>query len=178
MKKLLVLAFFGAVAAVAGCQSIPRDQTLSQYCSDERRANEDLCKINAEIAANRDGLVQTDRNVVEVRGIATQANTTAQQALTREDAMFCETRKLSRTSVGSCSPGYAVVSCTQTRFTRRAGGPTIMRSIDDQECRFASQALEISVRCCMAGAAAKPVEAVPVRGSAPSRRSMSPRPTS
>lgn len=163
-------------ATAAGCQSIPRDQTLGEYCADPSRANEDVCKISVEIDGTRQHLAQTDIRLSEARTIAEEARGLAQQAIAREDRMFCETRTLNRTAVGSCSPGYAVVSCTQTRFTYRAGGPSIMRSINDQECRFAAPVLEMQVRCCMAGAQASPTTTATM--SPAPRPQTQPRPTS
>lgn len=177
MRMLTIAAMAAFAALAAGCQSIPRDQTLGQYCADPRKANEDICKISVEIDGTRAQLAATDTRVSEARAIAEQARANADAALAREDRMYCETRTLRNTAAGSCSPGYAVMSCTQTRFTRRAGAPAIMRSIDDVQCRFNSSVLEMKVRCCMAGAAAAPQEPVPV--STPRRSTVrQPRPTS
>lgn len=168
MRVLSLAALAGLAIVASACQSIPRDQTLGQYCADPRRQFEDVCKINVEIAGTRTQLAATDVRVSEARAIAEQARTAAEAANAREDRMYCETRTLRNTAVGSCSPGYAVMSCTQTRFTTRSGGPSIMRAIDETNCRFNSPVLEMKVRCCMAGAAPAPVEAVPV--STPQRR--------
>ena len=74
-------------------------------------------------------------------------------------ALHCETRTIQRQKSGACSPGYKLISCTQTRYTYRAGAPSIMRAIDDNECRFQNQVLEMQLRCCMSGAEAPPTEA-------------------
>jgi hypothetical protein len=177
MRIVMVSAVMAFAAIVTGCQSIPRDMTLGQYCADTRKANEDVCKINVEIDGTRSALAATDTRVTEARALAEQARRAADAANAREDKIYCETRTLQRTATGSCSPGYAVMSCTQTRFTTRSGGPAIIRSIDDTECRFSSQVLEMKVRCCMAGAAPAPVEVVPV--TEPRRRTRTaPRPVS
>lgn len=179
MRLMSLAAIVGLTALVAGCQSIPRDMTVGEYCADQRRQFEDVCKINVEIAGTRTQLAQTDMRVSEARAIAEQARAAADAANARQDQMYCETRRLRNTAVGSCSTGYTMTSCTQTRFTTRSGGPSIMRSINDQQCRFNTPVLEMQVRCCMAGAAPAPTEAVveqPTRRSM--QRSSSPRPTS
>ncbi|MEZ5947040.1 MAG: hypothetical protein R3C04_09375 [Hyphomonas sp.] len=66
----------------------------------------------------------------------------------RDDSVVCETRTIQQSNVGTCRPGYTVTSCTQTRFTYRAGGPSILREINDQQCRFQDKVLEMQVRCC------------------------------
>lgn len=158
MNLMYVAAAAGLALAAAGCQAIPRDQTVGQFCAEPRNANRDVCKVNVEIDGVRTALASTDLRLGEAEKLAAQANATAQQALARQDQMFCETRTLRNTSVGTCSPGYTVTSCTQTRFYRRAGGVSIMRQINDEQCRFQDPVLEMQVRCCMAGAAAAPTE--------------------
>jgi hypothetical protein len=158
VKKILAILAFGALAA--GCQTIPKEMTVGQYCANAKHANKDVCKINVEIDGTRKSLAETNMTLSEARAVADKALATANQALAREDKMFCETRTLNKTNIGSCSPGYTLVSCTQTRFTYRAGGPSIMREINDQQCRFNDRVLELQVRCCHAGAGALPTEAV------------------
>ncbi len=50
-----------------------------------------------------------------------------------------------------------------------------MRAIDDNECRFQGQVLEMQLRCCMSGTAAPPTEASatpePTAPSTPARSS-------
>lgn len=176
MRILMISAFMALAGLAAGCQSIPREMTLGQYCADERRATEDVCKINVEINGTRSQLADTNTRLSEARAIAEQARLAADAANTRQDQMFCETRTLRNTANGSCSTGYTLMSCTQTRFTRRAGAPSIMRSINDEQCRFNSPVLEMQVRCCMAGAAPAPTEPVPT--SSTRSRPRGPRPTS
>ena len=53
-----------------------------------------------------------------------------------------------------------LVGCAQTHYTKRAGGPSIIRSINDSSCTFATRVLEIQARCCMVGAAAAPTQPV------------------
>jgi hypothetical protein len=47
-----------------------------------------------------------------------------------------------------CREGFTLTSCQQTRYTYRAGGPSILREINDQQCRFHDRVLEMQVRCC------------------------------
>ena len=153
IKKLLAVL---AIAGFAGaCQTIPKEQTVGQYCADPAHATKDVCKINVEIDGTRKSLAQTDLKLSEARAIADQALTAANAA---KDQMFCETRTLGKTNIGSCSPGYTLVSCTQSRYTYRAGAPSILREINDQQCRFNDRVLEMKVRCCMAGNQAAPTE--------------------
>jgi hypothetical protein len=164
--KLKVMAATAAVAmALGACQSIPKEQTLAQYCGDVKHADKDVCKVNVEIDGQKTALASTNMSLSQARAIAdqalAQANTAQQTALqaqqTAIDAqkaavLTCETRTLRRTSTGSCSPGYKLVSCTQTHYTKRAGGLSIMRSIDDQQCTFQTKVLEVQARCCADGA--------------------------
>ncbi len=153
IKALIAL---GALAGLlGGCQTIPKEQTVGQYCADAANSNKDVCKINVEIEGTRKSLASTDMRLSEARAIADQA---LAAAATAKDQMFCETRTLNKTNIGTCSPGYTLVSCTQSRYTTRAGGPSILREIDDKQCRFNDRVLEMKVRCCMAGNQAAPTE--------------------
>jgi hypothetical protein len=164
-----------ALMALAGaCQTIPSEMTVGDYCANAKHANKDVCKINVEIDGQKKALASTDMKLSEARAIADAAMAKADQALAREDNMFCETRTINKTNVGTCAPGYKVVSCTQTRYTTRAGGPSIMREINDEQCRFHDRVLEIQVRCCMAGAGPAPTEAV----AAPPTEEAKPQPVS
>lgn len=168
MRLLFISAGAIGVAAMAsGCQSIPKEMTVMEYCADAKNANKDVCKINVELDGQKRALADTNMSLSRARAIADEALTTAnsakataEQALAREDDVYCETRTFNRVNIGTCSSGYKVVSCTQTRYTKRAGGPSIMREINDEQCRFNDKVLEIQVRCCHAGSAARPLEAV------------------
>jgi hypothetical protein len=169
-----IAAVFGIALAIGACQQIPREQTVMQYCAKPERANKDICKINVEIDGQKKALADTNVSLSqaralaeEARTVASAAQTTANEALNRQDAIYCETRTIQRTNIGSCSPGYKLVSCTQSRYTYRAGGPSIMRSIDDEQCRFHDRVLEMKVRCCMAGSAPLPTEADATTPAAP-----------
>lgn len=64
------------------------------------------------------------------------------------DTIVCETTTAQKSNVGSCHEGYTLTSRNQTRYTCRAGGPSILREINDQKCRFNDRVLEMQVRCC------------------------------
>ena len=76
------------------------------------------------------------QRIAEVFGVANRAQPTADQAMARD--VVCVTRTLNRTRAGSCDPGYTLTGCTQTRYTTRAGGMAILRSVSDTECRYNS----------------------------------------
>jgi hypothetical protein len=183
-------AFAAAAAAAAlglvtGCMG-SGDKTIAEYCANPGNANKDTCKLNADIQETRSALGaridRTERTVGEARNLAegaaaaaTRAQQSADAALARQDGIYCETRTIQRADTGTCSPGYLLVGCTQSRFTYRAGGPTVMRDINDQQCRFAQRVLEMKVRCCMVGNRALPQ----VAAQPPARRYLQPRrPTS
>lgn len=165
MKLRMVAATAAVAMALGACQSIPDDQTLAQYCGDAAHANKDVCKVNVEIDGQKTALASTNMSLSEARKIADRAladaNTAQQTALQAQQtaidaqkaaAFNCETKTIRRSKTGSCSPGYKLVSCTQTHYTTRAGGPSIMRSIDDSQCVFQTRVLEIQARCCATGA--------------------------
>jgi hypothetical protein len=174
-----IAAIVVLAASAAACQAIPREQTVAQYCANEKNVNKDVCKINVEIDGQKQALAQTNLTLSEARAVANDALTranaaqaaadeakaTAQQAMNA--GLNCETKTVQRSNVGSCEPAYKLVSCTQTRYTTRAGGTSIMRSIDDQQCRFQDRVLEMQVRCCTAGAPVATEVNAPLEGSAP-----------
>lgn len=137
----------GALALLAtACANRTGDQTIAQYCSVENRADQDICKQHRDTEEVRTSL---GSRIAEVFGVANRAQATADQAMTRN--ISCVTRTMNRTQTGSCDPGYTLTGCTQTRYTTRAGGMAILRSINDTECRYNSRVLEVQVRCCAMG---------------------------
>lgn len=156
--KLLALAALALVAS--GCATRTGDRTLAEYCAVERNQNHDLCKVHRDIEGTRTTLGERIQNVLGVanraQSTADQAQSTATQALAREDQMTCVTRTLRNTAEGTCDAGYQLTGCTQTRFTYRAGGMSIMREINDSQCRYQSRVLEMQVRCCHVGATPPP----------------------
>jgi hypothetical protein len=158
--------------AAAGCQQIPDNMTVVEFCSNPDNANKDVCKVNVEIDGQKRALAETNMSLSQARQVAEAAMNRANAAQATADkaasaALHCETRTIQRAKTGSCSPGYKLISCTQTRYTYRAGAPSIMRAIDDSGCRFQDQVLEMQLRCCMSGAEAPPIEASVVSAPAP-----------
>lgn len=155
--RLLIVAGIAAVAA-ACATGHTGNKSLEAYCAIEGNTNTDICKVNTA-AVTRDSATRAiAQSGVDAAG---RAQSTADQALARQDGVFCETRTLNRTDTGSCSAGYTLVGCAQSRYTTRSGGPSILRDIDDTHCRYNARVLEIKARCCMVGAAAAPKEPAP-----------------
>lgn len=157
----------GAVG-LAGCQTVPKDQTVAQYCSDAKNANKDVCKVMVEVDGQKTALSQTNMTLSQAQArleevasqskaasdraqqTAEKAQSTADQALAKAD-INCTTKTIRRAKEGSCDAGYKLVSCHQTHYTSRAGGTSILRQIDDSQCRFQDRVLEMQVRCCVSG---------------------------
>jgi hypothetical protein len=161
MRFASILAAAALALLAAGCASRTGDMTIAEWCAQDpaSRSNTDICKQHADTEQVRTSLGQ---RIAEVFGVANRAQATADQAMGRQ--ITCVTRTLNRTRTGTCDPGYTLTGCTQTRYTTRAGGMAIMRSINDTECRFNSQVLEVQVRCCAMGP--NPPPATMVRESA------------
>lgn len=151
-----------ALALLAGaCANRTGNMTIAEWCAqDPGRADTDICKQHADTEEVRTSL---GSRIAEVFGIANRAQATADEAMARD--VRCVTRTLNNVQSGSCDPGYVLTGCTQTRYTTRAGGMAIMRSINDSECRFNGRVLEVQVRCCAMGPNLPP--ATMVRDTAP-----------
>ncbi len=141
---LLVVAAFATLTTA--CASRTGDQTIAEYCTDPGRANYDICKQHRDTEGVRTSLSE---RIAEVFGVANRAQATADQAMARQ--LTCNTRTLRNRQVGSCENGATLTACTQTRYTTRAGGMAILRSISDTECRYNARVLEMQVRCCTVG---------------------------
>ena len=174
----------GAIAAtalLAGCQMIPAEQTVAEYCANPDKASEAVCKLKLEIDGNSTALADTDMRLSQARAMAdsatdaaARAQASADEARARADAAMaraeeaygrevqCETLTIQNSDTGSCRPGYALTSCTQTRYTYRAGGMSILREINDEQCRFNSRVLEMQVRCCATANSAAVQNATPI----------------
>lgn len=147
MRMASILAAAALAFLAAGCANRTGDMTIAEWCAqDPSRINTDICKQHADTEEVRTSLGQ---RIAEVFGMSQRAQATADQAMTRE--ITCVTRTMNRTQTGTCDPGYTLTGCTQTRYTTRAGGMAIMRSINDTECRFNGRVLEVQVRCCAMG---------------------------
>jgi hypothetical protein len=161
MRYVFVFAAIAFTLAASGCANRTGDMTIAEWCAaDAGRANTDICKQHADTEDVRQGL---GARIADVLGIANRAQSTADQAMARNVA--CVTRTLNNVQSGSCDPGYTLTGCTQTRYTSRAGGMAIMRSIDDRECRYNARVLEVQARCCAMGP--NPPPATMVRDTPP-----------
>ena len=146
MRIAIMIAAALLTLGAGGCANRTGDQTIAEYCAGGAHANTDICKQHSDTEGVRMSL--SDR-IAEVFGVANRAQNTADQAMARD--VVCVTRTLNRVRAGTCDPGYVLTSCVQTRYTTNAGGLAIMRSLNDTECRFNSQVLEVQVRCCTMG---------------------------
>ncbi|MBC7770288.1 MAG: hypothetical protein H7124_16020 [Phycisphaerales bacterium] len=147
MRIASIIAAAALALLTGACANRTGDMTIAQWCSaDPGRTNTDICKQHVDTEEVRSSLGQ---RISEVFGVANRAQQTADQAMARD--VRCVTRTLDRTRAGTCDPGYTLTGCTQTRFTRNAGGMAILRSVSDTECRFNNQVLEVQVRCCAMG---------------------------
>lgn len=149
-----------ALLILPACATMQRGQTVAEYCADPRRAGEAVCQLRVEIDGQSTALADTNMRLSDAQALASSANEAAMRAqasadaamqradAAMEDPLVCETRTLQRTNTGTCREGYTLTSCNQTRFTYAAGGPSILREINDQQCRFNDRVLEMQVRCC------------------------------
>ncbi|WP_300391803.1 hypothetical protein [Henriciella sp.] len=181
MKIPKFLAILVAGITLASCESIPEDQTIAEYCATSDHSSEAICRMNVEVEGNTTALADTKLSLEEARAIAeaarssaneaNQAAASAQQsadeALARADEALsmsdldCMTNTINQSDTGTCPTGYTVMGCTQTRYTTRAGGLSFLRELDNDQCRFNSQVLEMDVRCCRRAKSDR-VDATPV----------------
>lgn len=160
MRIAFIIAAGALALFAAGCANRTGDQSIAEYCANSAHQNFDLCKQHRDTEDVRTTLGQ---RIQDVFGRADHAQQTADAAMARNVA--CVTRTLRRTNTGSCDAGYTLTSCSQTHFTRRAGGMAILRSINDSECRYNSRVLEVQARCCAMGP--NPPPATNVSGEQP-----------
>lgn len=157
-----ILLGAGLAIAVSGCMTIPNEMTVAEYCADPKKANENVCRLKVEIDGTSTALADTNLRLSDAQKMANgamiaaadaqetadAAMARANAAMSKRDDIVCETRTIQKTDTGTCRPGYTLTSCQQTRFTYRSGGPSILREINDQQCRFNDRVLEMQVRCC------------------------------
>ncbi len=161
MRIVSLFAALALVTLAGACANRTGDMTIAQWCSqDASRGDTDICKQHRDTEEVRTSLGE---RIAGVLGVANRAQSTADQAMARN--VVCVTRTLNRTRAGTCDSGYTLTGCTQTRYTTRAGGMAILRSVSDTECRYNSQVLEVQVRCCAMGP--NPPPATMVRDTAP-----------
>lgn len=176
MRSLIIMASAGLAATLVGCTSIPTSMTVADYCANPDKATENVCRLKVEIDGNSTALSETNMSLSKARAMAESAVSAAADAKSRADSalaaanraqstadramatalqdedLTCVTNTVQKTNIGTCSPGYTVMGCVQTRYTTRAGGLSFLREINDQQCRFNSRVLEMQVRCCKASA--------------------------
>jgi len=191
MKTIAAFAALAVVAGgMAGCQTVPKEQTVAQYCQDPKHAEKDVCKLMVEIDGQKTALSQTNMTLTQARAVAddalsqakvaqaaaAKAQSTADEALVKAD-VNCTTKTVARSKTGSCDAGYKLVSCNQTHYTTRSGGTSILREISDSQCRFQDKVLEMQVRCCVSGPLPPQTDAAlpatPEKPAAPSSSSSS-----
>ena len=146
MRVFIVAAAAAMALFAAGCANRTGDQTIAEYCTESSHETYDICKQHRDTEEVRTTLGQ---RINEAFGRADHAQQTADAAMNRN--ISCVTRTLRRTQTGACDPGYTLTGCTQTHYTRRAGGLAILRQINDTECRYNTRVLEVQVRCCAMG---------------------------
>lgn len=179
MAKPGLFAAVALAAVVAACQGIPKEQTVAEYCAVPDHQDEGVCKLKVEVDGQSVALADTDMRLSEARGVAdgaasaaAEAKELAAAAMARADEaagmtddVVCETRTIQNSSIGTCRPGFTLTSCTQTRYTYRAGGLSIMREINDKQCRFNTKVLEMQVRCCAAASSGVTPEDTLIKGT-------------
>jgi hypothetical protein len=164
------MAGIGLATALAGCQNIPGDTSIADYCANANNADESVCRLKVEIDGNATALAETNMSLSEARALADDAvasaaaaqasaddamaaaaaaQSTADQALDQA-GLDCMTNVVQKSDIGTCAPGYTVMGCSQTRYTTRAGGLSFLREVNSDQCRFNSRVLEMHVRCCRA----------------------------
>jgi hypothetical protein len=179
MQTRTLIAGLGLSLILAGCSTLSDGQTVANYCADPSKASEGICQLKVDIDGVETRLSQTTLSVSEARrvadsatsaaaaaqaaadsaqGSADQAMSVASKALNMSD-LSCETRVVQQTDTGTCRDGYTLMGCSQTRYTHRAGGLSFLREVNDEQCRFNSQVLEMHVRCCTAGPGLPPDDA-------------------
>jgi hypothetical protein len=186
-KNILSGGLLLAALSVSACMNIPNEMTVAEYCANPKKAGENVCRLKVEIDGTSTALASTDMRLADALKLTADAQATADSAKADAaaamakaeealaDTMVCETTTVQKSNVGSCREGYTLTSCNQTRYTYRAGGPSILREINDQQCRFNDRVLEMQVRCCgTASSVPQPADslvegedAAPVEASAP-----------
>lgn len=164
-----IVAAIALTGAMAACQSTP-DLTVAEYCAIPDNALEHVCQVAVDVNGTRTALADTDLRLADARTMADSAMKAAERAqgtadhamemaeqaaaaASTIDDLYCETKTIQKTDIGSCPANFRLMSCTQTRYTTRAGALSFLREIDDEQCRFNSRVLEMQVRCCTVASA-------------------------
>ncbi|MEM0986000.1 MAG: hypothetical protein AAGJ32_07120 [Pseudomonadota bacterium] len=169
MQRASIATILALTIGLAGCQLMPRT-SVADFCANPNNAQTHVCQLSVEIDGTQTALAETDMSLTQATALADRslraaaqaqrsadnAQSTANDALMRanaalnNDELYCETRVINQTDTGRCAEGFSVMSCTQTRYTHRAGGLSFIREINNEMCRFNSRVLEMHVRCCAA----------------------------
>ncbi len=169
MRIRKIVAGVALMGAMAACQSTP-DLTVAEYCAIPDNALEHVCQVAVDVNGTKTALADTDLRLSDARSMADSAMKAAeraqgtadhamemaeqaQAAASSIDDLYCETNTIQKTNIGSCPANFRLMSCTQTRYTTRAGGLSFLREIDDEQCRFNARVLEMKVRCCTVASA-------------------------
>ena len=181
LGKVLSGGLLLAALSVSACMNVPNEMTVAEYCANPKKANENVCRLKVEIDGSTTALADTNMRLSDAFKLTADAQATAdsakadaaaamaraEEAYAKDDSMVCETRTVQKTNIGTCREGYTLTSCNQTRYTYRAGGPSILREINDEQCRFNDRVLEMQVRCCgTASSVPQPEDAVVPAGEA------------
>jgi len=169
MRSLSITGLALLTLGLTGCSTLPDDMSVAEYCANPNKANEQVCRLKIEIDGNATALADTQMSLNEARQIADRALRTGQdariyagkamsradkaydlasRAMLKQEDLICQTEIIQKSAIGTCSPGYTLMGCVQTRYTYKAGGLSFLREVNDQQCRFNSQVLEMNVRCC------------------------------
>ena len=161
--KLRLAAIVLVSAILAACETPAERISVAEYCADIGNAEDNICEMKFELDGQSRRLSDTELTVSSARRLAQTAMGRADSAMARaeavernllanKDELSCKTVIFNQSKTGSCDAGYKLTSCHQTRFTHRAGGLSILREINDQQCRFHDRVLEMQLRCCEVGA--------------------------
>jgi len=159
-----IIAGIALTGAMAACQSTP-ELSVAEFCAVPDNAAQHVCQIAVDVNGTKTALAETDLKLSDARALAASAMGAAENAQSTADAamvtaeraaaaastiddLYCETKTIQKTNIGSCPANFRLMSCTQTRYTTRAGGLSFLREINDEQCRFNSRVLEMQVRCC------------------------------
>ena len=160
--KIKLFGALAAIAALTACQTTSGSgMTIADYCADTANSGQHVCELNAELETQSSTLstTQTSLNSTaqdadaaqatadEAQRMAEEARSMAQSAML-SDNLSCKTLTIQKAQTGQCEAGYTLMSCSQSRYTFAAGGLSILRDINDKECRFNTRVLEMKVRCC------------------------------
>ncbi len=150
--------------------------TVAEFCADPANSAAYVCEVKLELDGQSQKLSDTSLSLSDARAVADsamakadeasakadEARSMAQSALLSSEDLSCKTMTIQKTDVGSCEPGYTLMSCTQTRYTTARGGLSILREINDEQCRFNTRVLEMQVRCCATANSAAVQNATPI----------------